>query len=223
MRPRANDRYSFTSIALHWLMLILIAGVYAAIEFREFYPKGSDLREALKMWHFMLGLSVLALVWIRIGAKLVWGTPLSLTDEPAWRQALARATHLALYVFMIGMPIAGWLILSAEGETIPFFGFDLPALVAENEELAKRTEEIHKFGGTIGYWLIGIHAAASLFHHYILRDGLFRRMMPLRSLKTCVSITSYSASSSKRPANLAALLRGARISMRKQHRETRPV
>ena len=57
-----NYRYGSLSIGLHWLMFLLMIAVYATIELREFYPKGSDPREALKVWHFMLGLSVLALV-----------------------------------------------------------------------------------------------------------------------------------------------------------------
>lgn len=172
------DRYSIASIALHWVMLILIVGVYAAIEIREYFPRGSEPREALKTWHFMLGLSVLGLVWIRIAARLVWNAPQPLDDGPAWQQVAARATHLALYALMIGMPILGWLILSAEGRTIPFFGLALPALVSGNEQLAKQVEEIHELGGTIGYWLIGVHAAASLFHQYVLRDRILMRMMP---------------------------------------------
>lgn len=178
IRPDPITRYSVASIILHWLMLLLIVGVYAAIEFREFFPKGSEPREALKTWHFMLGLSVLGLVWLRIAARLIWPARLPSRDEPAWRRSAATATHLALYVFMIAMPIAGLLILSAEGETIPFFGVELPALVGKNDQLAEQVEEIHELGGTIGYWLIGIHAAASLFHHYILRDRVFARMMP---------------------------------------------
>ena len=46
---RPTDRYSVASIALHWLMLALIVGAYAAIEFREFFPKGSEPREALTL------------------------------------------------------------------------------------------------------------------------------------------------------------------------------
>ena len=174
-------RYGTASIMLHWAMLILLVAVYAAIEFREFFPKGSAPREAFKMWHFMLGLSVLGLVWLRIIARLVWRPPPSPPGEPTWRQAVAGLTHLALYLFMIGMPIAGWLILSAEGETIPFFGIEAPALIGSNEAFAERIEELHELGGTIGYWLIGLHAAASLFHHFILRDRVLTRMLPLRA------------------------------------------
>lgn len=64
-----SNRYSPISIAMHWLMLLLIVAVYACIELREFYPKGSDPREALKMWHFMLGLSVWILIWVRLFLK----------------------------------------------------------------------------------------------------------------------------------------------------------
>lgn len=159
-------------------MLLLIAAAYAAIELREYFPRGSDPREALKMWHFMLGLSVLVLVWLRVAARLAWRAPSASSEEPRWRQVAARAAHLALYVFMIAMPIAGWLILSAEGEPVPFYGLELPALIGTNDPLAERIEELHKLGGTIGYWLIGLHAAASLVHHFILRDRVFARMLP---------------------------------------------
>lgn len=177
---RPTDRYSVASIALHWLMLFLIVGAYSAIEFREFFPKGSEPREALKSWHFMLGLSVLGLVWLRIAARLIWKTPHATEEGSAWQILAARLTHLALYVFMIGMPIAGWLILSAEGKPIPFFGWELPAIVGENKPLAEQIEEVHELGGNLGYWLIGIHAAASLFHHFVLRDRVLVSMMPRR-------------------------------------------
>ena len=177
---RTSDRYSIASIVLHWLMLALIVSAYAAIEFREFFPKGSAPREALKTWHFMLGLSVLGLVWVRIAARLVWKPPVAADDGPKWQHRAAHIAHIALYAFMIGMPIAGWLILSAEGKTIPFFGVELPALVSENEGLAEQLEEAHELGGSLGYWLIGIHAAASLFHHYVMRDRVLLRMIPRR-------------------------------------------
>ena len=82
---------------------------------------------------------------------------------------------------MIGMPVAGWIILSAEGKTIPFFGFELWPLVSANSALAEQVEELHELGGSIGYWLIGLHAVAALFHHYILRDNLLFRMRFFRA------------------------------------------
>lgn len=169
--------YSRVSITMHWLMLALLAAVYACIELREFYPRGSDIRDGLKTWHFMLGLSVFVLVWVRLGARAL--SP----RGPAPRTlagAAAAAVHVSLYVLMIAMPVAGWMVLSAEGDPVPFFGLTLPPLIGPDEALAERIEEVHATVGAIGYWLVGLHAAAALFHHYILRDSVLHRMSPRR-------------------------------------------
>ena len=173
-----HSRYSSLSITLHWAMLLLLIAVYACMELREYYPKGSDFREGLKMWHFMFGLTVLLLVLIRIVARVTGGTPPITPDPPAWQTLIARLTHLALYAFMIAMPIAGWVILSASGKAIPFYGLELPALVGLNKALAEQVKELHETVATIGYFLVGLHAVAALFHHYIVKDDTLRRMMP---------------------------------------------
>jgi cytochrome b561 len=71
-------------------------------------------------------------------------------------------------------------LLSAAGKPIPFFGLDLPALISENKDLARTLKELHETCGTIGYFLIGLHAVAALFHHYIVRDNTLLRMLPKR-------------------------------------------
>ena len=171
---RLAPSYSRLSITMHWLMLALLAAVYACIELRELFPRGSDIREGLKTWHFMLGLSVFVLVWVRLLARAI--SPHGRRSR-TWTAA-AGAVHLALYALMIAMPVMGWIVLSAEGDPVPFFGLTLPPLVGPDEGLAERVEDVHATVGVIGYWLIGFHAAASLFHHYGLRDGTLRRMLP---------------------------------------------
>jgi cytochrome b561 len=176
-----TDRYGSLSIGMHWLMLLLLVGVYACIELREFYPRGSDLREGLKTWHFMLGLSVFALVFMRLAIRLVSGTtPTIQPAPPVWQQRLAALMHLALYVFLLAMPLLGWLTLSASGKPIPFFGLQLPALVGADKALAGSLKEIHETIGTVGYYLVGLHAVAALVHHYLMRDNTMRRMLPRR-------------------------------------------
>jgi cytochrome b561 len=172
----AAERYGRLSIVLHWITLALLIGVYACIELREMYPRGSDLREALKTWHFMLGLTVFFLVWVRLTARLMGTTPPIVPAAPKWQLMIANFVELALYGLMIVLPILGWITLSAEGKAIPFFGLQLPALVGESKQLAERTEELHVTLATIGYFLIGLHAAAALFHHYVQRDNTLRRM-----------------------------------------------
>ena len=173
-----RDRYGTLSIAMHWLMFLLLVAVYACMELREFYPKGSDPREALKSWHFTLGITVFGLVWLRLALRLFQAVP-AITPQPArWQDILGKLVHLALYAFMIGMPVLGWLILSGEGKPVPFYGLELPGLIAENEALAESIEEIHTTIGELGYYLIGLHTLAALFHHYFLKDNTLKRMLP---------------------------------------------
>ncbi len=172
------ERYGSLSIAMHWLMLLLIVAVYACIELREFYPKGSDPRNALKAWHFTLGLSVFFLIWLRLLLKLTQVTPNIVPMPVKWQLLFAKVMHLVLYVFMLGMPILGWLILSGEGKDIPFYGMSMPSLMEMNKEVAKLVKELHEIGGTIGYFLVGIHAVAALFHHYVIKDNTLSRILP---------------------------------------------
>lgn|SRR5512138_1519548 len=175
-----SQRYGRASIALHWITLALLVGVYACIELREIFPRGSEPREALKMWHFMLGLSVFFVVWLRLAARFLGTTPPIIPPAAKWQAVVAVVVEFALYALMIVLPLLGWLTLSAEGKTIPFFGLQLPALIAQNEQLAHRTEELHETLATAGYFLIGLHAAAALFHHYVRRDNTLERMLPSR-------------------------------------------
>lgn len=173
--------YPSSAIVLHWLMLLLIVAAYACILLRENYPRGSDLREAFKTWHFMLGLSILGLTLLRGGLRVkVRKTPAITPDPPRWLHRVAIVAHIVIYAWMIAMPLAGWTILSAQGDPIPFWGLNLPPLTGVSEQLAKQVEELHELGGTLGYFLLGLHAVAALFHHYFLRDDTMFRMLPPR-------------------------------------------
>jgi cytochrome b561 len=161
-------------------MLVLIIAVYACIELREFYPKGSATREALKSWHYFLGLSVFALVWVRLLARVAGRVPPILPNPPRWQRRVAHAVEFAIYVFMIVMPVLGWLSLSAAGKTLSYLGLELPHLIGTDKGLSNRLEDIHGLIGNVGYALIGIHALAALIHHYVQRDNTLRRMLPSR-------------------------------------------
>ena len=171
-------RYSAASIGLHWFMLILLVAVYACMEFSGNFPKSSDTRAWLKTWHYMLGLSVFVFVWIRLAVKLTGHAPAIETASPVWQRRLAVLVQIALYALMVGLPLLGWLLLSTKGQVIPFFGLQLPALMAENKDAAGWIKEIHATGATAGYFLVGLHALAALYHHYVLRDNTLRRMLP---------------------------------------------
>lgn len=171
-------RYHPSMVGIHWLTLALLIAVYALIELRGIFPKGSSAHDAMKTWHFMLGLTVFGLVFLRLAiGRFVAAPPI---DPPpaAWQQRLATAMHVALYTFLVVMPLLGWLALSAKGKPVPFFGLELPALLPPDKALGKKIEDIHEAIGTAGYFLIGLHATAGLFHHYVMRDDTLRRMWP---------------------------------------------
>ena len=174
-----GKHYHPLQIGVHWLTLLLLIAVYALIELRDIYPKGSAGHELMKTWHFMLGMAVLAVVLVRLPLRLMLQAPPITPAPPAWQEQLAHAMHWALYGFLIVMPLLGWLTLSAKGQPIPFFGLELPALIGPDRATAKNLEGIHELIGNLGFFLIGLHAAAALWHHYFMRDDTLERMLPL--------------------------------------------
>jgi cytochrome b561 len=172
--------YGWLSISFHWLMLLLVAAAYATMELKSIFPKGSASRDAMAAWHYQLGLSVFSLVWLRLLASLAGPDPVIEPPLPQWQARLAKAMHWALYALMIGVPLFGWLTLDAKGTAVSWLGLDLPVLVSKNEGAAKWLKDIHETFSTAGYFLIGMHAAAALYHHYVMRDNTLKLMFPGR-------------------------------------------
>jgi cytochrome b561 len=77
---------------------------------------------------------------------------------------------------MLGMPLMGWMALSAAGKEIPFFGLVIPALIGPDETLSKQLKNLHETAGSIGYVLIGVHVVAAFSHQFVLKDHLMARM-----------------------------------------------
>ena len=172
--------YGSFSVAFHWLMLLLMIAVYASMEFKSVFPKGSASREAMATWHYTLGLCVFFFVWLRLLARCSGTAPAIEPALPDWQTVSAKAMHWVLYALMIGLPVLGWLTLNAKGTPVTFLGAELPALIGTSKSVAKWLKEIHETGATAGYVLIGSHAAAALYHHYIRRDNTLRLMWPGR-------------------------------------------
>jgi cytochrome b561 len=174
-------RYPLSMIRLHWLTVILVVLAYAFMEFREIFPRGSDSREFMKATHYSLGLAILGVTIARLVLRFTSGPIPAITPAPAhWQHTAAQIGHLAIYVFLVAMPLIGWATLSAEGDPVPFFGLQAPPLMAPDKILSGQLEELHEIGGTIGYFLIGGHALLSIIHHAVFKDTTLIRMMPSR-------------------------------------------
>jgi cytochrome b561 len=179
-RDSVTHRYGKLSITLHWLMLALFVGVYACIEIKGLLPRTSTARGLFLGLHGLFGLSIFALVWVRLLGRLTPRPPIT-PSLPKWQMGISHLMHFALYGLMIATPLLAWLLLSAEGKPMPYFEFYLPSLVAVDPDQAKLFKHWHELLGSAGYWLIGLHAAAGLFHHYRVRDNTLTRMLPGRS------------------------------------------
>lgn len=175
----SEQRYGTVSIALHWLMALLMVGVYACIELHEAYGR-TPTAAMFERWHTMLGLAVLWLVVVRLVLRFMQPTPAIVPPMVDWQHKLAMLMHVALYAFMVVSPLIGWLMFSAEGHDVMFFGLQLPSLTERDRAFAVQVGEVHEAVGTLGYFLIGAHTAAALFHHHVVKDNTLLRMLPRR-------------------------------------------
>ncbi|MDD0809115.1 cytochrome b [Curvibacter sp. RS43] len=173
-------RFAPPTLWLHWLMALLLTAVVLCIELHELWPKGDPTRALLKNWHFTLGLAVFALVWLRL--LLRWAGPKSPAVAPPlkrWQANLSHTVQAGLYLLMIALPLLGWMALSASGKAPTLWGgWTLPLLLAPDKALADTLMDWHEAGATLGFWLVGLHTAAALVHHFVQRDNTLRRMLP---------------------------------------------
>lgn len=171
-------RYSSLSIALHWLTVLLMVAIYVAIEMHEALPRGHALRRPMEDWHIYLGVILLPIAIFRAIMILRADIPGIVPPPPVWQHRITLAMKVYLYVLMIGNPILGWLMENAEGHAVTLFGLGLPTLVGESEGLAGVVSEAHEILGVSGYFFIGLHAVAALYHHYLVKDNTLLRMLP---------------------------------------------
>lgn len=179
MNTSLRPRYTPTQRGLHWLMALLVLAGYLLIEQRGIFPRGSAERSAMVQGHFWVGIVVFALVWWRLLRRRADGAP-AITPPLGRPTALvSRLFHLALYAFLVVMPVLGLATAWSDGKAIlvPFTGIALPALLPENEGLAHTLEDLHGSIGEAFYWVIGAHVLAALWHHLIRRDDTLRRML----------------------------------------------
>lgn len=173
------NRYAPGLRHLHWLMAVLILLVYVFIEQRGLFERGSAARSAMVQSHFWTGLAVFALVWWRLLLRWRHGVPAITPALPVWQAVPAKLLHLALYAFLIGMPLLGLATAWADGKPlyVPFTGIVVPGLLDPDPALAERLESLHGQIGEIFYWVIGLHVLAALYHHALRRDDVLRRML----------------------------------------------
>jgi cytochrome b561 len=161
---------------LHWGMAVVLLGQivlgWVAVSWHL-----SPTKLELFVWHKSLGITLLALVILRLVWRLADGRPAPVSG-PLWQQRLAGGSHALLYLLMLGIPVSGWVIQSASGFPFKLFGaIELPALVARSKSVQNLAEWIHLGLFWLFAALIVVHVSAALHHHWGRGDAALRRMI----------------------------------------------
>jgi cytochrome b561 len=172
----SKTKYHPASIFFHWFVFVLVIAAFVAIELKGQFPKGSEPRELCKTVHGVIGQLIFLVMALRLIVRLTYGAPKPANPKP-FLASLAIAMHWLLYAILLISPIFGLLYFQYGGKEIHFFGLVWPQFVTPNPEMKKVVEGIHEFLGNSLYFLIGIHALAGLWQHYVIKDDTLRRML----------------------------------------------
>lgn len=169
-------RYGGVSLVLHWGTALLIAVAWILGSTMEDLPRGAARAAGLDL-HATLGLAVI----LAVLARLLWRAANPRPDAGSGLMGLAgKAMHLALYAMMLAVPLSGLAREWARGRSVSalFGGVVLAPPVSLPG--GRAWGEVHEVAANLLLVLVGLHVAAALFHHFVLRDGLLRRMLPAR-------------------------------------------
>ncbi|MBB5209441.1 cytochrome b [Chiayiivirga flava] len=174
-----DQRWGWVSQALHWTIAVLILGMAVLGFLLDEVPKSPKYFWVFDL-HKSTGLTVLALMLVRLGWRLWAGAPRPVPGTPTWQEWIARLTHWAIYAMAFLMPISGWLYDSASGlRALTWFGlFTVPKLAAPDRDLRGLAHDMHETGIWILLALLAAHIGAALYHHFVVRDRTLVRMLP---------------------------------------------
>lgn len=171
----AAARYDLATISFHWTIAVLVVIQWGLAQIIDLFPRGLPRIEARSV-HIGLGI----VLGILLVARLLWRATRGRALPPAESgvlQILAKSVHRALYALLIAVVLVGIFLVYVRGDS--FFGlFTVPAFDPGNKALRHNVAELHETIANIILVLAGLHAVASLIHHYVWRDGVLRRMLP---------------------------------------------
>ena len=175
----AGPHYTRKARFFHWWMVGFIALAYLLINLVDLYERGTPVRRAVMQGHFLAGLCVLALVLPRLLNRLRHPPPPIVPPIATWEAALSKLVQVLLYAFFFVQPLLGLFTvwMGGRGIGIPFTDLQLPSPLTENHDLHEQLEDIHGWLGEAFYYVIGLHVAGALWHHFVRHDNTLRRML----------------------------------------------
>ncbi|NTJ43926.1 cytochrome b [Agrobacterium larrymoorei] len=159
---------------LHWLIALLVLATWPLGLMIGFAK--DDVKLDFYLVHESLGFLVLWLMLLRVGVRLTASVPI-IDGSPAERLA-AGIVHGLLYMFLILMPVTGFLATNAHGFPLQWFGLvPVWSPIGKSPDFAPLLSAIHGWSAWIVLGLFALHIAAVLFHHVIRRDRTLFRML----------------------------------------------
>jgi cytochrome b561 len=176
------ERFGVTAQTLHWLTAVCMLAAWLGGTFDDAFGRNNATQAQILALHWSFGLLVLAFACARGAWRAVDRAPPALPGVAAWEHHAATLGHVLLYAVMLGLPLTGLFTAFAQDRVVSIFGlFTIPSMLGADRALARSIKNIHSLLGNIMLVLVGLHVLAALRHHFILRDPVLRRMLPLRS------------------------------------------
>jgi cytochrome b561 len=179
-----NTRARWGAIAqcFHWLIVaLIIAQLILAASADAMLPGPAKL--AILSCHSSAGIAILMLAVVRLLWRLVNPTPALPSTLKPYERWLARFTHATLYSLLFLLPFSGWIMSSANGVAVNWFGhYPLPKLVPMNHVLNEAMQETHEASALGLIVIASLHLVAALKHHFMLKNTVLRRMLPFTGI-----------------------------------------
>jgi cytochrome b561 len=176
------ERFGVTAQTLHWLTAICMLAAWLGGTFDDAFGRNDETQAQILALHWSFGLLVLAFACARGAWRAVDRPPAAVPGVAAWEHHAATLGHVLLYAVMLGLPLTGLFTAFAQDRVVSVFGlFTIPSTLGADRALARSIKSIHSLLGNVMLVLVGLHVLAALRHHFILRDPVLRRMLPLRS------------------------------------------
>ncbi len=173
-----TESYGAMAKLLHWSIVVLIIAQFVLASVAEDLPDGLEKLVTMSR-HKSIGMLILLLALVRIAWRLVNPTPQPPAGTPRWQRIAAASTHGILYLLILAQPLVGWALSSSANYPVSFFNwFEFPAIVGPNHDLHEQLEEVHEVLAGAILIVAGIHALAGLYHHFVSKDDVLRRMLP---------------------------------------------
>jgi cytochrome b561 len=176
MNSEAND-YGTLARTLHWLAALCVIVAWLIGTFIDDLPKSAETR--LMFVHMSLGLTILALLLVRVGWRFARPVPALATNLGPALEFAARAMQWLLYALMLAVPISGIVLEFARGQPLPLFGIaEIASPWVRDRAFATSVKGVHELIADALLVFATLHAVAALFHHFVLKDRTLLRMLP---------------------------------------------